>query len=150
MKPEALAWIEDQKSDLVAAAIVNTPSQQVTKSQLQTLLTVAQDEPIDVLKSHLRYQMGRSQQAWRDWEAGERILTMLEQEVRERCKAAIDSGVLSKPTARDRRALQQRLAALMIGFVIREHTYQQALAAPRGNQVGNQDTRRPQHHGVRR
>jgi len=30
--------------------------------------------------------------------------------------------------ARDQRAIQRRLAALLIGYVIREHTYQKELA----------------------
>ena len=128
MNPQALAWIEDQKSDLVAAAVQNTPSQDVSKSQLQTLLTVASDEPVEVLRSHLRYQMGRGDKAWKDWKAGQNVLDLLSNEVVERCSQAASSGSLGAidPSAQD--AIQRRVAALLIGYIIREHTYQSALA----------------------
>jgi len=145
MNPQALAWIEDQKSNLVAAAIDNTPPGKVTKSQLQTLLSVAHDEPLDVLRSHLRYQMGRKN-AWKDWDAGVKILAMLDREVTKRYKSAIAAKHLDTVDARDQRAIQRRLAALLIGYVIREHTYRSALTKQQMHDRSKSDHASGQQH----
>ncbi len=142
MNPQALAWIEDQKSDLVAAAVGNTPSQEISKSQLQTLLTVASDEPVEVLKAHLRYQMGRGDKAWKDWDAGTKVLDLLDREVVERCSLAARKGLLGELDSPAQDPIQRRIAALLIGYIIREHTYQQALPH-RGRSGPSTGQRRP-------
>lgn len=142
MTPEALVWIEEQKSDLVVEATKfvdqnktfrpapprknrkpkNEP--RVSPSQLRNLLSTARDEPFEVLCSYLRYQIGRGDRGWGDEASGTALLRLLETAVRARIEGAESLG---EPDALQSSAISRRLASLLIGFIIREHTYRAAI-----------------------
>lgn len=136
MGPELQAWIEEQKPELVAAAEayvarseIHLPmpqrddhrgrpdkSARVSASQLRNLLNVALTEKsLPVLKNFLRYQVGRQ---WKDAKAGELLEEVLLREIVERGRKGAEThrGVP--------RQVEAALLPLLLGFVIREYTYQ--------------------------
>lgn len=154
MNPEALAWIEKQKPDLVgwAEAYVrdsklykpttktenNKEGQKtplVKTNQLRNLLNAAQSgSPLAVLKNFLRYQIGRGNQGWRHTESGKQLHKLLENKLGNLCQKGVDD--LSKGTERsadpiDQYELEAHLAAQLLGFILREYTYQCRLAGTR-------------------
>lgn len=148
MTPDAMAWIDDQRSDLVAAAErfvlssdialppkendsrshqarhrssphhgTRRPKARVSRSQLRNLLNVSISErSLPVLKNFLRYQIGR--QSWKDQPSGDALLMLLDKEVAERATKGADGSDVSA------RVLQDHLAPLLIGYIVREYTYQ--------------------------
>jgi len=134
MKPETLGWIEEQEPELVRAAEkyvadfdIHKPDPEsrgarnkarVSASQLRNLLNAAQGRSsLAVLVNFLRYQIGRGRQGWDDERSGKALVKLLEDEVGKR----VETG--SKVSGKDRYRLESRLAALLLGFVIREYTY---------------------------
>lgn len=144
MSRQTQAWIEAQKPELVEAAeryvqeseiFRPTPREQqrgrkkkdprVTPSQLQNLLNVALTErSLAVLRNFIRYQVGRH---WEDAAAGELLEKLLLDEVAQRSQRDSESlGV--KP-----RELEAALLPLLLGYVIREHTYRCKLEGTRSD-----------------
>lgn len=130
MKPEALSWIEQQKPDLVAAAEVYLEEHQIYKpgkrkdkprisgSQLRNLLNAAQAESsLAVLINFLRYQVGRGNKGWPDRRSGSALEALLKD------KVGGLAGNGAKAHEADRYGLEARLAALLLGYVIREYTF---------------------------
>lgn len=134
MKPETLGWIEEQEPELVRAAekyvaefdIHKADPQsrgprnkaRVSASQLRNLLNAAQGRSsLAVLVNFLRYQIGRGRQGWEDERSGNALVKLLEDEVGRRVETGSEVG------GKDRCRLESRLAALLLGFVIREYTY---------------------------
>lgn len=134
MKPETLGWIEDQEPELVRAAEryvaefkIHEPGEEsrgprnkarVSGSQLRNLMNAAQSRAsLAVLVNFLRYQIGRGRQGWEDEPSGMALGKLLEDEVGKRIETS--AGV----SGRDRYRLESRLAALLLGFVMREYTY---------------------------
>ena len=140
MTPRTLAWIEQQKPNLVgwAEEYVNTtklyeardPNRGkqawVSGSQLRNLLNTAQSgSSLAVLINFLRYQIGREKQGWTHRISGEELERLLRE----------DLGKLATEGAEDDEAdlheVEAHLAAQLLGFVIREYTYRCALAGTR-------------------
>lgn len=140
MNAETLTWIEDQKPDLVRSAEEYVkgfklseprdvsrgrgfPKARVSGSQLRNLLSAAQSEgSLAVLINFLRYQIGRGRQGWEDQDSGRGLETLLEEQVGKRIADAGDKAG-KKP-----RQAEARLAALLLGYIIRDYTYRCQLA----------------------
>jgi hypothetical protein len=132
MSPEVQAWIEGQKPDLVAAAeeyvdqsgiyvkkAGSDGEPMVSSAQLRNLLNVAQSErSLKVLVNFLRYQIGRGGRGWKHKSSGQGLETYLTGRVAGLCT---DEDADRLHTAR--RELEALLAALFLGYVIREFTY---------------------------
>ncbi len=100
------------------------PDPRVTTSQLRSLLATTQNEPLAVVESYLRYQIGRGSRGWgHDAGPGHELLGLLDKQVRQRLGGAPTED---EDEAEDQEAAGRRLASLLIGFVIREQTYQVA------------------------
>lgn len=135
MTPDVLSWIDEQKPGLVGAAerylrdnaiyaagpskhSARRPPAKVSGSQLRNLVNAAQaDSPLAVLVNLLRYQIGRASRGWRDRDSGQALERVLIDEVETRSKSA--------PTAdaHAHYAVESRLAALLLGYIVREFTY---------------------------
>jgi hypothetical protein len=136
MSPELQTWIEEQKPELVEAAeryverskIFLPPeadprrggrpdkNARVSGSQLRNLLNVALTErSLAVLRNFLRYQVGRQ---WKDGKAGAALEELLAREIAERTASRMDAAT------GERREVEAALLPLLLGFVIREYTYQ--------------------------
>lgn len=126
MSPELLKWIEEQKPALVGAAegyIEDTAPHRndVSPSQLRNLLAAAQaGQSVALLRSLLRYQIGRSRNGWRHSASGEALLTLLA----ERVAAPLATFFPQTQGTPVMYAAEARLAALLLGYVVREFTYQ--------------------------
>jgi hypothetical protein len=132
MNPETLKWIEERKPDLVKAAesYLDSPDgriylpqerepkrPRVAGSQLRNLLSAAQSgSSLSVLINLLRYQIGRDSRGWGRGEqiSGDALIQVLSREV---------SGRSGEVDAAERHAVESRLAALLLGYLIREFTY---------------------------
>ncbi len=137
MSPELLKWIEEQKPALVGAAegyldrddsriyapqARDAKKPRVAGSQLRNLLSAAQSGcPLSVLTNLLHYQIGRDGRGWgRDErKSGEALVQLLAREISERV-ASVASA--------ERHALESRLAALLLGYLVREFTYRCRIA----------------------
>lgn len=101
----------------------------VEKSQLRLLLQAAKSEPLPVLANLLRYQVGRKKGFYGDEDerkegnkakVHDRLLTLLEETLPDLAKAKADDEA-------SRQALERGLATQLLGFIVREHTYQVAI-----------------------
>jgi hypothetical protein len=140
MTPEVLSWIDEQKPALVGAAEryiqdnpiyapdpgrreARRPPARVSGSQLRNLVNAAQTgSPLAVMVNLLRYQIGRGGRGWKDKDSGQALERVLVSEVKTRAESApgSDEGV--------RYAVESRLAALLLGYIVREFTYRCELA----------------------
>lgn len=146
MNAQARAWVEAQKPELAVAAEGYVrdywePSgsrgalQRVKPSQLRNLLSAAQAErSLAVLLNFLRYQIGRGNRGWNDSKSGDGLADLLRRQVEER----LEKG--QAPAGADRYELEGDLSALLLGYVVREHTYRTFLDLER--QRGQADTSR--------
>ncbi len=158
MKTETLTWIDQQKPDLVARAekyldehkiyqpkycdpewqkkkgappkkpscLQDLPEEAkkpiISNNQLRNLLNAAQaGNPISVQVNFLRFQIGRQKNAWPDANSGEALITLLENLRTSSKKAVLGSEVAPI-------SLEAPLAANLLGFIIREHTYRTKVA----------------------
>lgn len=138
MKPETLGWIEEQEPELVRAAEEYVKELEIHKadpasrgprnrprvsgSQLRNLLNAAQGRSsLAVLVNFLRYQIGRGRKGWEDERSGNALVKLLEDEVSTRVGKRVEKD--SEVAGKDRYRLESRLAALLLGFVLREYTY---------------------------
>lgn len=140
MNADTLAWIEDQKPDLVRSAESYVeefkisdpregsrghgfPKALISGSQLRNLLNASQSEgSLAVLVNFLRYQIGRGRQGWEDQRSGRGLETLLHEQVGKRIADAGDKA------GNEPHQVESRLASLLLGFVIREYTYRCQLA----------------------
>lgn len=157
MNSQTLNWIEHQKAELVeaaegfvtAAGIAdprpetkdkkpapprpggkdNKPKAKISGSQLRNLLSVAQSErSLAVLLNFLHYQMGRAK-GWPDLPSGEALYGLLREAVKKRIDEAVEEKAFGADFRRpDRFLLESRLSALLLGYIIREYTYQCKIA----------------------
>ncbi len=131
MNAETLAWIEGRKPELVHAAEEYVQKNEIFKaaghgrkarvsaSQLRNLLNATQAESsLAVLINFLRYQVGRGRQGWQDTASGLALEALLKEKV-----GALGEAGEQKLEEADRHALEARLAALLLGYVIREYTF---------------------------
>lgn len=143
MNPETLAWIEKQKSDLVgwaekfvedtqlfkatdktASKPLGERTPQVRTNQLRNMLNAAQSgSPLAVLINFLRYQIGREKRGWKHRPSGNKLLDLLTKDLKDLC----DKGCETDDSI-DHHELEAHLAAQLLGFIIREYTYQCRLA----------------------
>ena len=147
MNSRTLTWIEEQKPDLVEwaesyvdqsrlfAATDRTERRphgrkdpHVKTSQLRNLLNAAQaGSPLAVLLNFLRYQIGRGRQGWAHQPSGKQLETLLRDQLGPRCRDHADT--LDAPG--DRHELESRMAAQLLGFIVREYTYRCAVEGTR-------------------
>lgn len=140
MTPDVLAWIDRQKPALVGVAegflsqhhIFERPEPKdnklrdnkakdnkprVSGSQLRLLLNAAQSgSPVAVLVNLLHYQVGRGSRGWGDQQSGEALAKTLRESVSDLAQTCGASGD-------DLFEVEARVAALLLGFLIREYTY---------------------------
>jgi hypothetical protein len=149
MTPETIAWIEQQKPQLVDWAEnyvkeselfklqnlskktleelgknpqeeVSVPPPKVSPSQLRNLLGAAQaGHSIAILINFLRYQMGR--EGWKDEKSGKMLEKYLTKELKE-------TLLKDSRENQDAHAIEAHIAAQFLGFIIREYTYRHKLA----------------------
>ncbi|MEM9553457.1 MAG: hypothetical protein AAGC60_04310 [Acidobacteriota bacterium] len=118
-------WVREQ--DAAAATTVD-------KSQLRLLLQAARSEPLPVTSNLLRYQIGRDNGFYgsashrnrgRHARVGQRLLDLLETTLPELAREGIAGDAA-------RSELERELATHFFGYVLREHTYMQAVVKERG------------------
>ena len=140
MSPEVQAWIEEQKPALVQAAEEYVEKSQiylpapprgkrptgkkakqarVSSSQLRNLLNIAQTErSLAVFRNFLRYQVGKRSSAWRDPVAADLLEQVVDSEISNRAASGVKAPDLTT------RELEASLLLLLVGYIIREYTYQ--------------------------
>ena len=129
LKPQlvalAEAWV--QGGDSAAAKTVE-------KSQLRLLLQAAKSEPLPVLANLLRYQVGRKKGFYADKDKRKesdkakvhvRLLKLIEKDLPKLAEAKTCDD-------ESRRQLERELATQLLGFIVREHTYQAAISKSSG------------------
>lgn len=130
MSPEMLKWIEERKPMLVGKAEeyvkqtqphkADSGGKAVTSSQLRNLLAAAQaGQSVPLLVNLLRYQMGRRNNAWAHTRSGEALLALLP----EQASAPLAQRFPELTGTPASYAAQARVAALLLGYIVREFTY---------------------------
>ena len=137
MNTASLHWIERQKPALVVQAekyleehkiferVSNDQNEQIVSvSQLRNLLNAARTgEPLVVIQNYLRYQIGRGKKGWKNRPSGEALVGLLDSEVGKRIES------LSEIDPVERFEVESRLAALLLGYIIRQYTYKGLVSA---------------------